>query len=41
MHLADFMRQAGVEQNALRSGGLAGINVSHNADIARIFKFCV
>jgi hypothetical protein len=33
MDLTDAVRPAGIEQNALRGGGLAGIDVSHDADV--------
>ena len=33
MHLADLVDLAGVEQDALRGGGLAGINVRDDADV--------
>jgi len=34
VHLTDLVGDAGVEQDPLSSGGLTGINVSHDADIA-------
>ncbi len=37
VHLADFVGKAGVEQDTLRCGGLTGIDVSHDADIAGKF----
>ena len=33
MHLADFVRDTCVEQDALRSGRLPGIDVGHDADV--------
>jgi hypothetical protein len=33
--LADFVRNSGVVQNSLCRGGLAGIDVRHDADIPR------
>ncbi len=33
MHFADLVRAAGVVQDAFRSGGFAGIDVGHDADI--------
>ena len=41
MHLADFVVDAGVEEHALGSGGFAGIDVSHDADIAHPFYWCL
>src|SRR5690606_21217113 len=38
VHLADLVGQAGVEENALGRGGLAGIDVRHDADVARVFE---
>jgi len=38
MHLADFMGKTGIEEDTLGSGSLAGINMGHDAYIARIFK---
>ncbi len=38
VHLADFVCQAGVEEDTLGSGGFAGIDVSHDADIAGILE---
>ena len=40
MHLADFMRLAGVVEDALSRRRLPGINVSHDAEITIIFD-CV
>src|SRR5208282_2666469 len=37
VHLADLVVDAGVEEHALGSGGLAGIDVGHDADIAHPF----
>jgi hypothetical protein len=34
MHLANLVTDAGVEQDALRGGGLAGIDVGHDAEVA-------
>ncbi len=34
VHLADAVGDAGVEEDALRGGGLAGIDVGHDADVA-------
>jgi hypothetical protein len=33
--------QTGVEEDALGCGGLTGVDVSHDADVARIFKMFV
>ena len=41
VHLADFVGKAGVEQNTLRCGGLTGIDVGHDTDIAGKFKMFV
>ena len=41
VHLTDFVSQAGIKKDALRSSSLAGIDVGHDADIAGIFKFVV
>ena len=38
VHLADLMGDAGVVQNALGGGGLAGIDVRHDADISGHLK---
>ena len=38
MGLADLVVLTGVEQNTLGSGGLAGINVGHDADIADVVE---
>jgi len=34
VHLADLVAHAGVEQDALGRGGLAGIDVRHDAEVA-------
>ena len=34
MHLADFVRHAGIEQNTLRRGGFPRVDVSGNTDIS-------
>jgi hypothetical protein len=34
MHLAQFMADAGVEQDALGGGGLAGVDMGADADVA-------
>jgi hypothetical protein len=34
MDLSDAVRASGIEQDALRRSGLAGIDVGHNADIS-------
>jgi hypothetical protein len=36
MHLANLVRFTGVKKNALARGGFAGIDVRHDADVARI-----
>jgi hypothetical protein len=36
MDLADFVRNSGIEEDPLRGGRLPGINVGHDADIARL-----
>jgi len=41
MNLSHLMGQARVVQDTLRCGGLAGINVRHDADVACIFQLCV
>ena len=38
MDLADLMRLAGVVEDALGRGGLAGIDVRHDADVAVTFE---
>ena len=38
MHFADLVGLAGVIENALRSGGFAGINVRHDADVAHFLE---
>ena len=38
MHFANLMCFTCIEENAFRSGGLAGVNVRHNPDVPRIFK---
>ena len=38
MHLADFVRLAGVVQNALGRSRLTGIDVGHDADIAIVIE---
>jgi hypothetical protein len=35
MHLTQLVVDTGVIQYPLRSGGLAGVNVSHDADVSR------
>ncbi len=37
VHLADLVRAAGVIQDAFGRGGLTGIDVGHDADIAHSF----
>jgi hypothetical protein len=37
MNLADLMRHSRVKQNALRRRRLPGIDVSHDADVSRMF----
>jgi hypothetical protein len=37
MHLTDAMRPSRIEKDALGRGGLAGIDVSHDADISAPF----
>ena len=34
MHLTQTVQPAGIKQDALRGGGLAGVNMGHDADIA-------
>ena len=41
MHLTDFVSKTGIEKNTLRRGSLTGIDVSHDTDVARIFKLFV
>ena len=41
VHLADLVVDAGVEEHALGGGGLAGIDVRHDADIAHPFYWCL
>src|SRR5580658_1335160 len=41
VHLANFVIDTGVEEHALSSGGLAGIDVGHDADIAHPFYWCL
>ena len=41
MHLTDFVSQTGIEEDTLRSSGLTGIDVSHDADVTSIFKMFV
>ena len=38
VHVADAVGAAGVEEDAFGAGGLAGINVRHDADVADSFK---
>ena len=40
VHFADLVRDAGVEQDPLGRGGLAGIDVGHDADVPRPFEWC-
>jgi len=40
MDFADFMVDAGIEQNAFRGGGFAGVDVRANADIAVALYRC-
>ncbi len=40
MDFADLVADAGVEQDALRRGGLSGIDVSHDAEISVAFDGC-
>ena len=35
VHLANFVRDAGVIEDTFRGGGLTGIDVGHDADIPR------
>jgi hypothetical protein len=37
MDLSDAVRSARIEQDALRRSGLAGIDVSHDADVPATF----
>jgi alkyl sulfatase BDS1-like metallo-beta-lactamase superfamily hydrolase len=37
-HLADLVRPAGVVEHPLRGGGLAGIDVRHDADVPGLFQ---
>jgi hypothetical protein len=39
MDFADLMALAGVKEDPLGRGGLAGINVSHDAEIAVVLDF--
>ncbi len=41
VHFTDFVSKTGVEKDTLGGSGLTGIDMSHNADIARIFKLFV
>ncbi len=41
MHLADLVGKTGIEENTFRSGGFTGIDVSHDTDVAGIFKIVV
>ena len=41
VHLADLVVDAGIEEHALGGGGLAGIDVRHDADIAHPFYWCL
>ena len=41
VYLADFVGEAGVEEDALGSSGLTGIDVCHDADVAGIFELFV
>jgi hypothetical protein len=40
VHLTDLVRQTGVEQDALGRGGLAGIDVRHDAEISVPIDWC-
>jgi hypothetical protein len=37
MHLTELVVDAGVVENPLRSGGLSGVDVRHDADISSFF----
>ena len=39
VHLADLVRHAGIKQDAFGRGGLAGVDVRHDPDVARILEF--
>jgi hypothetical protein len=39
MHLADFVGPAGVIENTFRGGRFAGIDVSHDADVAHFLEW--
>ena len=39
VHLAELVRHAGIKQDAFGRGGLAGVNVRHDSDVARILEF--
>jgi hypothetical protein len=41
MHFTDFVRNTGVVEDALGRRGLAGIDVRHDADVARAFEWCL
>ncbi len=41
VHLADLVRTARIEQDPFRRGGLAGIDVGHDADIASAAEWCL
>ena len=38
MGFANLVGYAGIEQNSFGSGGLAGVNMGHNADIAQFVE---
>ena len=38
VHFADFVRLAGVKKHALRGGGLSGVDVRHDADVAVLIQ---
>ena len=38
MGLTDLVVDTGVEQNALSGGGLTGVDVRHNTDVADLVK---
>jgi len=41
MHLADLVVDAGVVQDPLGGGGLPGVNVRHDADVAHLGEICL
>ena len=39
MHFTDLVALAGIEEDALRNRGLAGVNMRHDAKVAVVLEF--